>query len=179
MIIGKYKIIENDNFLHIQYRYTLSDLFGSFWYFLSIALGVLFLFVSIKHFKVINYSSWIFLITSLLFIFYGGIFILGGMFSLFNDAMLIDKNKRRIKIIDLFKTDYVDIALITGVSHEIISKYKPRQLNSILYFKLIDGSRKNCFVIRSLLISDVDNKIEKDLHFVSSQIRDCVIKAIK
>jgi len=175
---GKYKVYEDDKSFEIHYRYTLSDIFGSIFYILSFALGLLLFYTSFKTFAVTNISSWVVLIFALVFLIFSVLAITAGLYSPRRGVFQIDKTNKEIIIRDFLKSEKIKTNMIKSVSYELIENRKPRSIFSMLYLRLIDGKKKDCFIIRSAIPFDIGRVVNKDIHSVSRKLRDVIMNVI-
>ena len=176
--IGKYKITEDENHLSVRYRYTFSDLIGSIFYLISFMLGSFFLYALHIRFNIHSFSSWFELIISIGLILYGAFFVYGGLYNPINGVFEFDKKREIIIIRDLFKTEKYEKKLVQSFSYEITEKSKPKTLFSTISLKLKDGTKTDCFIVRSSIPVDIGRELTKDIHDVSRKIRDKLSNAI-
>jgi len=178
-VIGKYKIYEDEKRFKIRYRYTLSDFFGSIVYLLSLIIGLFLIYVLVRSFKVDSISTWTVLLASLVFTIFGIYSLVAGFYNPKIGIFQIDKETQEVKIPGLLKTETIKLSSIKSIFHELKSNYKPRMKYSILTVRLSDGTKKDCFIIRSVISVDVGPKVDKDLHKISRQLRDAISLFIK
>jgi hypothetical protein len=176
---GKYKVYEDDNSFEIHYRYSLSDIFGLIIYILSFAIGLLLFYTSFKTFSATTISTWVLLIFALVFLTFGIYALTAGLYRPKRGVFQIDKTKKEIIVRDFLKSETIKINDIKSVSYELKEISKPKSIYSMLYLRLIDGKKKDCFIIRSVIPLDMGREVEKDIHLVSRQLRDVIMNVIK
>lgn len=176
---GKYKVLENDKSFEIHYRYSLSDIFGSIIYILSLTIGLLLLYTSIKTFNSTTITSWVLLIFALLFLIFGAYAISAGLYRPRRGVFQIDKVKNEVVVRDFLKSERIKVNLVKSVSYELKENSKPKSIYSMLYLRLLDGKKIDCFIIRSSIPFDLGREVEKDIHSVSRQLRDVIMSAVK
>jgi hypothetical protein len=177
-IIGKYTIYEDVRMFKIRYRYSFSDLTGSFWFLLSLALGTLMLITFIKTVDSSN-DSWFLLLLATGLIGYGTYFLSAVLCNPINGVLQINKVTHEVIIRDLFKSETIKSNSISSVFYEITRIERPRTLYAMLTLRLTDGTKMKCFIIRTSHSIDIGRKVEKDLHTVARQIRDKISNALK
>lgn len=175
---GKYKVLESNNSFEIHYRYTFSDIVGSLIYLLSFILGLLLFYVSFKNFHSAIIVSIIFLIVGFILFFFGGYALIGSLYRPIRGMFQIDKIKKEIIIREFFKLERIKTDLVESISYDFIRSNKPKKVHSVLYIKLIDGKKKDCFIIRSSMPFDTGRELDKDIHSLSRQLRESISKVI-
>ena len=176
--IGKYKVYENETNFKIRYHFTFSDIIGSIWFLLSFLLGLLLLFVSIRTFDLDRTNSWLILLVSIGLTFFGTYMLIAGFYNPAKGVLQIDKTRQILIIRDLLKTEIIKNESIANVTYDLKTQTKPRMLYSMLSLRLRDGTRKDCFIIRSSSSIDTGRHGEKEIHSISRKLRDIITKAI-
>ena len=176
---GKYKVYNDDKSFEIHYSYSLSDIFGLIIYILSFVIGLLLFYASFKTFVATTISSWVLLIFGLVFLIFGAYAFTVGLYRPRRGVFQLDKTEKEIIIRDFLKSKKIKANVIKSVSYELKEINKPKSIYSMLYLILIDGQKKDCFIIRSAIPFDIGREVEKDIHTVSRQLRDVIISVIK
>ncbi len=176
---GKYKVFENNKSFEIYYRYSLSDIFGSIIYILSLTIGLLLFYTSIKTFNATTITSWVLLIFALVFLIFGAYAISVGLYRPIHGVFQIDKVKNEVVVRNFLKSERIKVNLVKSVSYELKEKSKPKSIYSMLYLRLLDDKKIDCFIIRSSMPFDLGREVEKDIHSVSRQLKDVIMSAVK
>lgn len=176
---GKYKVFEDDKSLEIHYRYTFSDIVGSTIYILSLTIGLLLFFTAFKTFVPTTMSSWVLLIFGSIFLIFGAYALTAGLYRPRRGVVQIDKTKKELVIRDLLKTERIKTNEIKSVSYELKESRKPKSIHSMLYLRLLDGKKIDCFLVRSSIPVDLGREVDKDIHLVSRQLRDVIMNSVK
>ncbi len=180
--IGKFIISDDEKKFSISYRYTFSDFIGSIWYLVLIFIGGLILFSYYKTLnteKLYNYSDLLLGLFGLFIFSIGSYLLLAGLYNPSNGIFRIDKIKQEVKIIDFLKSETIPFNNISSICYEIKTSFKPKMKYAMLSIQLINGNKKDCFIIRSSIPFDVGGKVDKDLILVSRQLKIEINNAIK
>ncbi|PBQ33105.1 hypothetical protein CNR22_15395 [Sphingobacteriaceae bacterium] len=176
---GKYKVFEDDKSFEIHYRHSLSDIFGSVIFVLSFATGLMLFYTSYKTFNATAITSWVLLIVGSVFSVFGAYALLAGLYSPGRGVFQIDKTTNDIIIRDFLKSESIKTTMVKSVSYELKENGKPKSIYSMLYLRLSDGKKKDCFIIRSSIPLDIGREVDKDIHVVSRQLKGAIMNVIK
>ena len=182
--IGKYRIFEDNEKFQIKYIYTLSDFIGSIWYILSILLGVFFSFISLLNFKTVRFSWFVFLV-SIYFLVFGIYNIVLGLYNPKNGVFQIDKRKKEIKIVDVFKIEIINIDFVSYATFKVYTDIEPITKYAIISLKLFElygGDLIDCFIVRSKIPIDIRQHVNRNLEEVSNKLKseiNIVLEKIK
>jgi len=176
--IGKYRVYEDDASFKIRYHYTFSDIIGSIGFLVSFLLGLLLLYVSVRTFNSDKINSWVILLVSIVLILFGAYTLISGFYNPTGGILQIDKTRQVLIIRDFLKVETIQNELIASITYELKSGVRPRILYSILLLRLHDGTKKECFIIRSSTPIDLGRAVEKEIHSVSRKLRDLISDVI-
>ena len=180
--IGKYIISEDAISFRISYRYTFSDLIGCFWFLLMLSLGFFLLYAYYKTFtidKLHDFNAWTVGIFGLGISLFGAYLLAAGLYNPGKGIFRVDKLNQEVKIVDFLKSETVKFDKVNSVFSEIKTSYKPKMKYAMLCIRLADGTKKECFVIRSNIPFDLGQKVDKDLNTISRQLRDRISQTIR
>jgi hypothetical protein len=177
--IGKYKILDDDQYLKIRYRYTISDLFGSLWFLLMLIIGPLIFLSACRYFEIYSVKVWIMIIVSCWITGYGGYSLILGLYNPRMGILTVDKKNKTIIIRSFIKSERIKTERVSSIQYEIKKSIHPRMLYSTLYLNITDKKRIDCFIIRSSIPFDVTQGIEVNIHMISRKIRNRILEAIR
>lgn len=180
--IGKYIVSEDAKSFSISYRYTFSDLIGSFWFLLMLSLGFFLLYTCYKTFTIDNlhdYSAWTVGIGGLGLSLFGAYLLAVGLYNPKKGIFRVNKLKQELKIVDFLKSVTIKLEELNSVYYEVKTSYKPKMKYAMLCIRLTDGTKKDCFIIRSSIPIDLGHKVDKDLNTISRQLRDKISQATR
>jgi hypothetical protein len=175
---GKYKVFEDDKTFEIHYRYSISDIFGSIIYILFLAVGLLGLYVSLKSFNATTITSWLIFIFGLGFLIIGAYAMISALYRPKRGIFQIDKTINEIVVREFLKTERINTNEVKSVSYVIKDNSKPKSIYAMLHLNLRNGKKLDCFIVRSAIPFDLGREVEKDIHSVSKQLRDVIMRAI-
>lgn len=182
--IGKYRIKETDSSLQVHYIYSFSDLIGSVFYLLGIAMGLLVLFAKIKNFEIENLYSfgfWFVTVVGGFLLCYFMYLIILGLYKPLNGVLQVDALKKEIIISDFLKKEIIKFSEIGTMYCEMVDEQnhdQARQLYGMFTIKKNGGETLECFIIRSSISVDIGRKVNKDIMDTAKQIKTRIFSFI-
>ena len=180
--IGKYLITDNENRFVINYQFTCSDFIVMLVYFAIMCLGLFLLYgyyATFRSSNAGNINSLIFGLFSLFLFLFSSFFLAATFYNMFSGTFGIDKKKRELTIVDFFSTEKIKVTDVTDVFYEINKGTGAAMQSAMMCLRLRNGTKKECFVVRSSIVIAGWGKLNKDLHFVGGHLKTEINKAIK
>lgn len=147
-----------------------------------LSLGFFLLYTYYKTFtidKLHDFNAWTVCISGLWLSLFGAYPLAAGLYNPRKGIFRVDKLKQELKIIDFLKSETIKLEVVNSVYCEVKTSYKPKMKYAMLCIRLTDGTKKNCFVIRSSIPIDLGRKVDKDLNTISRQLRDRISQTIQ
>jgi hypothetical protein len=180
--IGKYKLIDRKDDLQVHYIYGISDLISVLFYLLRLALGGMFLYISIIRFdadSISDYDFWLLAVVGMGLVLFFLYLLVAGLYKPHSGVFQVDKKKKYVVVRDLFKSEIISFNEIRSLFCEIIFTKKPNQKYGMMYIGTSSGEKKECFIIRSSIPIDLGRKVDKDILSTANSVKNRIYKAMK